>query len=196
MAVLLNVGTLAEPTTKTSFNTGRALKPDGLFSHSDQQTLWQGTGPSSLLRSGWGGRIADRLNIVNGATPIPMAISVTSDSLYVTGNVTSAITVPYSGGFSLAGFNNNAADFARRTALDQLLAIDRETVLVKRVLTSSRARSQAARSSTPSSPQTQRRYKAFLPARKTPSQNSCCKQQSSSRCAPVSVRSGRFSSSH
>jgi uncharacterized protein (DUF1501 family) len=131
MAVLLNVGTLAEPTTKTTYSTGLVLKPDGLFSHLDQQIQWQGTGPSSLLRSGWGGRIADRLNTVNGATPIPMTISVAGDSLYVTGNTMNGLAIPAAGGFRLAGSENTAATFARRAALDQLLTIDREAALVK-----------------------------------------------------------------
>jgi uncharacterized protein (DUF1501 family) len=131
MSVLLNVGALAEPTTKTSYVTGRSSRPDGLFSHLDQQILWQGTGPNSILRSGWGGRIADHLDSVNGAGTIPMVISIAGDSLYTTGDVTSAIVVPESGGFSLAGFNNTAADHARRAALDQLMIVDHEAKLVK-----------------------------------------------------------------
>jgi uncharacterized protein (DUF1501 family) len=131
MAILLNVGALAEPTTKTSYTTGHSPKPDGLFSHLDQQILWQGTGPNSILRSGWGGRIADRLNAINGAAPIPMVLSIAGDNLYATGDLTSAIVVPESGGFSLEGFNNTAADFMRRTVLDQLMEIDHETIMVK-----------------------------------------------------------------
>jgi len=131
MTMLFNVGTLAEPITKAAYTSGGKRKPDGLFSHLDQQTLWQGTGPSSLLRSGWGGRIADRLNAVNGAIPIPMVISVAGDALYITGNVTSPIAIPAAGGFSLAGAKNTASGLARRAALDQLLTIDREAALVK-----------------------------------------------------------------
>ena len=131
MTVLFNVGTLAEPTTKTAYNAGRVRIPDGLFSHLDQQTLWQGTGPSSLLRSGWGGRIADRLNTVNGTTSTPTVISVAGDNLYLTGNATSALAIPAAGGFILAGSDNTAVATARRAALDQLLTIDREAVLVK-----------------------------------------------------------------
>jgi uncharacterized protein (DUF1501 family) len=130
MAVLLNVGTLAEPTTKAAYNAGRVLKPDGLFSHLDQQTLWQGSGARSSLRSGWGGRIVDRLNGVNGTTPLPMAISVAGDNLYVTGNITTAIAIPPVGGFSLYGSSSPTA-FVRRTAMDQLLMIDREAPLMR-----------------------------------------------------------------
>jgi uncharacterized protein (DUF1501 family) len=133
MTVLFNVGTLVEPITKTANGTGHALKPDGLFSHLDQQTLWQTGGSNSLLRSGWGGRIADRLGSVNGASPMPMAISIAGDNLYVTGNATSALAIPATGNFSLIGSSSTAAAFARRAALDQLLTIDHEAVLVKGV---------------------------------------------------------------
>jgi uncharacterized protein (DUF1501 family) len=131
MATVFNVGPLAEPTTKTAYSTGSALIPDGLFSHSDQKTLWQGAGPNSLLRSGWGGRIVDRLNGMNGAASIPMAISVAGDNLYVTGNITNAIVIPSAGSFSLMGAANTPATFARRDAMARLLTIDRETMLVK-----------------------------------------------------------------
>jgi uncharacterized protein (DUF1501 family) len=131
MATIFNVGPLAEPITKNTYSAGRALVPDGLFSHADQKTLWQGAGPRSILRSGWGGRIVDRLNGVNGAASIPMAISVAGDNLYATGNITNAIVVPFSGNFGLTGASNTSAAFTRRVAVTQLLAIDREAVLVK-----------------------------------------------------------------
>lgn len=133
LAVMLNVGPLAEPTTKTGYDTGRASLPDSLFSHPDQKTLWQGTGARSMLRSGWGGRIVDRLNGMNGAASMPMAISAAGDNLFVTGNITSAIVVPSSGSFGLAGAGNTPADLARRAAMNQLLEIDREALLVNGV---------------------------------------------------------------
>lgn len=130
MAVLLNVGPLAQPLTKTTYN-GSALKPDGLFSHFDQQTQWQVTGANSLVRSGWGGRIADRLNRVNGLTPVPMVISIAGDNLYVTGDHTSALVLPSTGGFALHGSTNTPTAYARRAAQDQLLALEREFLLIK-----------------------------------------------------------------
>jgi uncharacterized protein (DUF1501 family) len=131
MAVLLNVGTLAEPTTKSTYSTGRISKPDGLFSHYDQQAQWQGTGPVTQIRSGWGGRIADRLTGEISQTSVPMMISVAGDSLYATGNVTNAIAIPSTGSFTLTGSTNSAAGFARRAALDRLFAVDRDSMLVK-----------------------------------------------------------------
>lgn len=131
MALLFNVGVLAEPTTKTAYVTDRAQLPDGLFSHADQQVLWQGTGPDSILRSGWGGRIADRLNGINGAASMPMAVSIAGDNLYITGNATSGISIPSSGSFRLAGDGNTPVAATRRAALERLLMVDRDTVSVK-----------------------------------------------------------------
>lgn len=131
MALLLNVGPLAEPTTKTAYAAGQARVPDGLFSHLDQQILWQGTGPNSLLRSGWGGRIADRMGNSNSATSLPMVISIAGDNLYITGDIARAIAIPASGNFRLSGSGNTAVAFARDTALNQLLTVDREALLVR-----------------------------------------------------------------
>lgn len=131
MALLFNVGVLAEPTAKTAYLMNGAQLPDGLFSHTDQQLLWQGTGPNSILRSGWGGRIADRLNGINGAAHMPMAISIAGDNLYITGNATSGISIPSSGTFRMAGDGNAPLAATRRAALEQLLTVDRDTVSVK-----------------------------------------------------------------
>lgn len=127
MALLFNVGVLAEPTTRTAYAANQVDLPDGLFSHTHQQTLWQGAGPNSVLRSGWGGRIADRLDGINGGAPIPMAISVDGDNLYITGNVTSGISVPATGTFRLAGIGDTPV----MTAMNQLLTVGNEMVNVK-----------------------------------------------------------------
>lgn len=130
MAILLNVGTLAEPLTKASYASGRVKLPQGLYSHLDQQSLWQGGGANSFLRSGWGGRIADRLG-QDMAGSIPIAISVAGDSLYITGNATKSLIVPSTGSFSISGSGKTVTDVVRRDALQQLLAIDRDSLLIK-----------------------------------------------------------------
>jgi uncharacterized protein (DUF1501 family) len=40
-AIVTNVGPLAEPTTRGTYRNGVARRPINLFSHSDQQSLWQ-----------------------------------------------------------------------------------------------------------------------------------------------------------
>jgi len=70
LAFLSNVGPLARPTTLADYLAWRNLNdadklPEALFSHSDQQKLWQNgvtrTDTSSVGATGWGGRSADRI---------------------------------------------------------------------------------------------------------------------------------------
>jgi uncharacterized protein (DUF1501 family) len=41
VAILANVGTLVQPTSRTQYLTSNFPKPSNLFSHSDQQNEWQ-----------------------------------------------------------------------------------------------------------------------------------------------------------
>ena len=68
MAPVFNVGPLFSPLTKAQYRDAAEdspLIPDSLFSHSDQQILWECGGTSSLERAGWGGRGASTLATVN-----------------------------------------------------------------------------------------------------------------------------------
>ncbi len=126
MAILANVGPLNEPTTKATY---LAKRPANLFSHSDQQNQWQSSVSDGPSRSGWGGRIADQLASANGAFPV--ITSIAGASLFISGNSTSALALPQSGAITLQGFNNTAAATSRRTAMDAILAADRDNVYVK-----------------------------------------------------------------
>jgi uncharacterized protein (DUF1501 family) len=66
VAVLANVGPLTRPTTKADFADARASKPPKLFSHNDQQSVWQSFKPEGSA-SGWGGLMGDLLRGGNGA---------------------------------------------------------------------------------------------------------------------------------
>ena len=68
LAPLFNVGPLYAPITKADYLAAppnSPLRPDNLFSHSDQQTLWETASTSAQARSGWGGRSAATLATVN-----------------------------------------------------------------------------------------------------------------------------------
>ena len=58
LAVLTNVGTLVQPTTRQQYQSQSSL-PENLFSHSDQQNQWQTTQLSGLQDAGWAGKVAD-----------------------------------------------------------------------------------------------------------------------------------------
>lgn len=64
LAPVFNVGPLFAPLDKAAFlaqPAGSQLIPDSLFSHADQQALWQTSSTISQTRTGWGGRAATAL---------------------------------------------------------------------------------------------------------------------------------------
>jgi uncharacterized protein (DUF1501 family) len=58
LAVMLNIGTLIQPTRKADYLAKRVALPRNLFSHNDQQSFWQ-SGEVEGAPTGWGGRMAD-----------------------------------------------------------------------------------------------------------------------------------------
>ncbi len=127
LALLANVGTLNQPTTRANY---AAARPDNLYSHADQQSQWQSAvseGPSS---TGWGGRLADRVATQNAASGFPVITSIAGTNLFVSGSTTSPLALAATGGLALAGFNGTAASNARLAALQAILAADRDNAYV------------------------------------------------------------------
>jgi uncharacterized protein (DUF1501 family) len=60
LATLFNVGPLFAPLTQAEYLNERKTIPQSLFSHSDQQTLWETSSHLSLATTGWGGRAAEQ----------------------------------------------------------------------------------------------------------------------------------------
>lgn len=83
VAVLLNVGPLVVPTTRRQFESGLVPLPPKLFSHNDQQSVWQSESPEGAS-SGWGGRIGDLAMAANGASQFT-CISVTGNAVFLAG---------------------------------------------------------------------------------------------------------------
>ena len=93
IAVVANVGTLMEPTTKAQYQAGTDL-PTNLFSHPDQQLEWQNASQSGATPSGWAGRIADQLaSVYNTGAQIPMITSVDGDTLFCNGSASTPVSV-------------------------------------------------------------------------------------------------------
>ena len=84
LAVLCNVGSLVQPITRANYAAGIG-RPYQLFSHSDQVTQQQTSVANTVGQTGWGGRIADKTNSLNGAVSLPMNISLAGTSLFTTG---------------------------------------------------------------------------------------------------------------
>lgn len=130
LAVVANVGTLVQPLTKTAYLSSTSKKPESLFSHIDQQHQWQASISDSSSDTGWGGRLADQFATLNAGAMVPAMVSTGGNNLFVTGAAAQALVIPVSGTFGLNGFSNSSADAARRTALTQLLSLDRSADLV------------------------------------------------------------------
>jgi uncharacterized protein (DUF1501 family) len=68
LAALFNVGPLFAPVAKAELRAAAPnspLIPDNLFSHSDQQTLWESGTTNAQSTTGWGGRAAQVLRTSN-----------------------------------------------------------------------------------------------------------------------------------
>ncbi len=121
LAVIANVGTLVAPLTKADYQANRN-RPPNLFSHSDQQAAWQGLIPGARLRTGWGGRLADRLTVVNAGQQVPTLVSVAGSQIFGNGFGTTPFVIPANGGAIVSGQGGDAVSKARYAALKALLA--------------------------------------------------------------------------
>lgn len=83
LAVMLNVGTLMQPTSKAQYSARSVPLPPKLFSHNDQQSFWQASNPEGAT-SGWGGRIGDLMMSGNGASALT-CINAAGNAVYLTG---------------------------------------------------------------------------------------------------------------
>jgi len=136
LAVLCNVGSLVRPITRAQYAAGIG-RPYQLFSHSDQVSQQMTSVANTVGQTGWGGRIADKTNALNGNVALPMNISLAGTSLFSTGinsrqlaiaaaptTLANLLVLNWSGVFS-ANPNNGGSSY--RT----LLGFDTNSFLVK-----------------------------------------------------------------
>lgn len=84
LAIVANVGTLLQPTTKAQYLAKASTIPPNLFSHNDQQSTWQANAQEGV-KVGWGGRMADMLASMNGQNTMFTAISTASRAVFLSG---------------------------------------------------------------------------------------------------------------
>ena len=122
LAVLLNVGTLVQPTTKLQYTNKSGRLPPKLFSHNDQQSVWQSSSPEGAT-SGWGGRMGDLFQASNAHATFT-CVNVSGNAVYLSGKSAVHDQVSTSGSVPLAGlknplFGSAAASAALRTLITQ-----------------------------------------------------------------------------
>jgi uncharacterized protein (DUF1501 family) len=116
MQPLVNVGSLVQPLTRSTYNSRPDLRPSNLMSHSHEQLHWEGMRMQGSNQDGFLGRIHDRLG--TGANP-PL-VSLSGSRLALVGRSTLPLVLPSTGTVNRTGFNASSTDAAvraRQTAL-------------------------------------------------------------------------------
>jgi uncharacterized protein (DUF1501 family) len=136
LAVLCNVGSLIQPITRANYAAGIG-HPYQLFSHSDQVNQQMSSIANTTGQTGWGGRIADKTNSLNGPVALPMNISLAGTNLFSTG-VNSRQLAIAAAPTSLANVLNlnwngpaGANPFTNGSSFRTLLGFDQGTTLIK-----------------------------------------------------------------
>jgi len=137
LAILCNVGSLLQPTTKAQYqsNVNGAFRPYQLFSHSDQVAQQMTSISNRVGQTGWGGRVSDLTGGLNGQVAIPMNISVAGTNLFETGvtsrqlaigtgTLQSVLNLSWSGPAS-------ANPFTSGSSYRQNLGFDNDSFLIK-----------------------------------------------------------------
>jgi uncharacterized protein (DUF1501 family) len=130
-AVQLNVGPLVVPMTKTQYyGSNRTLYPlpPKLFSHNDQQSLWQSSSPEGST-VGWGGNIGD-LALASNTKPIYTCVSITGNSVFLGGDSAVAYQVSSGGAVKINCVSSNVYGSTNvKTTINQLLQQQRSHIL-------------------------------------------------------------------
>lgn len=126
-AMVFNVGTLVQPTTRSSLNN--TPLPRNLYSHSDQTQQWQSSDPNGG-GTGWGGRINDLIAAMNTGA-LPPGITVNGgNALFLSGPTTKGVNFSNADSFGLATFGDDRSMNVRINSLQRLLTFDTGLALV------------------------------------------------------------------
>lgn len=111
MAVQLNVGPLVKPLTRTQYNSSdRATypRPPQLFSHNDQQSIWQSSSPEGST-VGWGGNMGDLVlsNSLNTSS-VFTCMSVSGNAVFLSGDTALQYQVSTSGAIKIQPATNSS----------------------------------------------------------------------------------------
>ena len=119
---MLNVGTLVQPTTKAQYTAKSVPLPPKLFSHNDQQSVWQSSSPEGAT-SGWGGRMGDLFVAGNGNATFT-CVNVSGNAVFMAGKTAVQYQVSPTGSVAIGGiarplFGSSACSTALRTLVTQ-----------------------------------------------------------------------------
>jgi uncharacterized protein (DUF1501 family) len=134
-AVQLSVGPLLEPLTRADYTAGSKRIPPKLFSHNDQQSIWQSS-ESEGSTVGWGGNIGDLAIGPGGNTSASASftcISVTGNAVFLAGDQALAYQVSTSGAVPINALTSTLVynSSAVRSAVEQLVKQNGNHVLAQ-----------------------------------------------------------------
>jgi uncharacterized protein (DUF1501 family) len=101
LGIVANVGPLVRPTSKADYASAAFPKPPKLFSHNDQQSVWQTFGAEGTP-NGWGGRMSD-LTLAGNQRAMFSAVSVAGNAPWLTGRTARQYQLATSGSIHLGG---------------------------------------------------------------------------------------------
>ncbi len=107
-AVQFNVGPLVVPMNKAQYQgSNRTLYPlpPKLFSHNDQQSIWQSSSPEGST-IGWGGNIGDLALAGNGSGALFTCISITGNAVFLAGDSALSFQVGSGGAVKINSVND------------------------------------------------------------------------------------------
>jgi uncharacterized protein (DUF1501 family) len=104
-AIVANVGPLVVPTTKAEYRNAAVPLPPKLFSHNDQQSVWQSSAAEGST-VGWGGRFGDLLAAANGS-PTFTAVSVSGAAVFLAGQQILQYQVGSGGPVAISALSGN-----------------------------------------------------------------------------------------
>lgn len=139
MGLLLNVGTLIQPTTKLQFTNKTAPLPPKLFSHNDQQSVWQSSAPEGAS-SGWGGRMGDLFEAGNGNATFT-CVNVSGNAVFLSGNTAVQYQISTKGSVPLTSLQAPLFGSAACSAALQTLVTQSRTHVLENEYTRVSARS-------------------------------------------------------
>ena len=132
-AVQLNVGPLRVPLTRAQYaGSNRTLYPlpPKLFSHNDQQSIWQSSSPEGAS-VGWGGNIGDLALAPNGTNSLFTCISVTGNAAFLPGDAALAYQMGLNGAVKINALTDLYGSPDASTVMSQIIQQTRSHMLEK-----------------------------------------------------------------
>jgi uncharacterized protein (DUF1501 family) len=130
-AVIANVGPLIEPATAALVRNSSVRLPPKLYSHNDQQSVWQANSPEGA-DFGWGGRMGDLLAASNNNATFT-CVSVAGQAVWLSGRDTTQYQVTPAGSVAInaLGASSFAGSDKAPALLRQLITAERSHLLEK-----------------------------------------------------------------